>query len=58
MESADSEQPRDHFAEWMRERGIAAQALAWVDHYSFRSSCRLPATWAARSGVREEARSP
>lgn len=36
MESADSEQPRDHFAEWMRERGIAPRALAWVDHYSFR----------------------
>ena len=36
LESADSEQPRDHFAEWMRERGIAPQALVWVDHHSFR----------------------
>jgi hypothetical protein len=36
MESTDSEQPRDHFAEWMRERKIAPQALTWVDHYSFR----------------------
>ncbi|MFC7593474.1 hypothetical protein ACFQYP_64530 [Nonomuraea antimicrobica] len=36
MESTDSEEPRDHFAEWMRERKIALQALTWVDHYSFR----------------------
>ncbi|MEZ7125802.1 hypothetical protein ACBR40_10715 [Nonomuraea sp. AD125B] len=36
MESADSEQPRDHFAEWMRERKITPQALSWVDHYGFR----------------------
>ncbi|MFB4278952.1 hypothetical protein ACBJ59_26925 [Nonomuraea sp. MTCD27] len=36
MESTDSEQPRDHFAEWMRERNIPPQALTWVDHYSFR----------------------
>lgn len=36
MESADSEHPRDHFAEWMRERGIAPQSLSWVDHHSFR----------------------
>ncbi|MCK2213758.1 hypothetical protein MF672_008150 [Actinomadura sp. ATCC 31491] len=36
MESADSEQPRDHFAEWMRERDIRPRALSWIDHHSVR----------------------
>ncbi|MQY06471.1 hypothetical protein [Actinomadura macrotermitis] len=36
LEGTDTEHPREHFGEWMRERGIDPRSLVWLDHYSAR----------------------
>lgn len=49
LEGADSEQPREHFAGWMREREINPDALTWVDHQSFRLNLP-PSRYSDREG--------
>jgi hypothetical protein len=34
MEASDAEKPRDHFADWLRQRNIAPDAIVWQDHDS------------------------
>ncbi|MDX6739033.1 hypothetical protein [Actinocorallia sp. A-T 12471] len=38
LEDADSDSPRDHFKEWMRERGIDPRSLSRASDQSFRLS--------------------